>query len=86
MTRPAAADRSRPIPAHAGARLDAIEIALATLGEETRRFEQLGFELPLARCHAQRRYWSFLRALYSLPANATSQLVARSTEGESPWR
>ena len=44
------------------------------------------FELPLAHCHAQRRYWSFLRALYSLPANATSQRVARSTEGESPWR
>ena len=81
---PAAAERSRPIPSPAGARLDAIQAALVSLGEETRRLERLGFELPLARCHEQRRYWSFLHALYSLPTDVQSP--ARAADGGDPWR
>jgi hypothetical protein len=88
MTRPltAAADPSRPIPAHTGERLDVIEIALTSLSNESRRLERLGFELPLARCHAQRRYWSFLQALYSLPTDMSSRTIARGADGESSWR
>jgi hypothetical protein len=80
----AAADRSRAIPAHTGARLDAIRVALTTLGDESRRLERIGFELPLARCHEQRRYWSFLHALYSLPADTVTP--ASGVDGEWPCR
>lgn len=79
----AAADPTRPIPAHAGARLDEIRRALVSLGDESRRLERIGFELPLARCHEQRRYWSFLQALYSLPASAS---LAAGHDEEQPWR
>ncbi|HYM81486.1 MAG TPA: hypothetical protein VEY91_08745 [Candidatus Limnocylindria bacterium] len=64
----ASADCSRSIPERAGARLDAIDAALSSLDHESRRLERLGFERPLARCAAQRRYWSFLQALFSIPA------------------
>jgi hypothetical protein len=62
----AAADPHRPMPAAAAARFDAADAAVRSLREEQRRFEQLGFELPLARCHQQLRYWSFVRALHSI--------------------
>lgn len=61
------ADPARPMPATAGARLDAAQAALASLREEQRRLERLGFELPLARCHQQIRFWSFVSAVCSLP-------------------
>ena len=61
------ADSRREMPATAAARLDRIEAALASLGDEQRRLQRLGLELPLARCHQERRYWSFLRALFSVP-------------------
>ena len=81
MNRPVtpAADLARAIPAHSGARLDAIQTALVSLESETRRLERIGFELPIARCHEQRRYWSFLRALYSLP-EPTSSLAGTGDE------
>lgn len=64
----AASDRTRPMPADPGERLDAIGAALVTLDGEQRRLERLGFELPLARCHQERRYWEFLRALHHVAA------------------
>jgi hypothetical protein len=72
MTSPAAivpaADPRAEMPAGPAARLDRIEAALASIGDEQRRFERLGFETPLARCHRERRYWEFLRAVFSIPA------------------
>jgi len=61
------ADLSRPMPDAPGARLDAATAAVASLREEERRLERIGFETPLARCHQQLRYWSFVRALCLLP-------------------
>jgi hypothetical protein len=63
-------DPRRPMPERAGARLDAARAALASLHEEQRRLERLGFEAPLARCHAQLRYWQFVTGLLSLPRAA----------------
>ena len=61
-------DRARRMPASDAARCDDIEVALRTLRDERLRFERLGFERPMARCHAEIRYWSFLAALHALPA------------------
>ena len=63
-----ASDRNRPMPAIVDERLDRIDTALATLENEQRRLERLGLELPLARCHEERRYWSFLRAIHRVAA------------------
>jgi hypothetical protein len=60
------ADPLRDIPANSGAREDRIEAALATLAAEERRLERIGLALPLARCRAQRRYWTFLRGVFAL--------------------
>jgi hypothetical protein len=54
------------MPATPGARLDAARAAVASLREEQRRLERLGFELPLARCHEQLRFWSFVHAVCTL--------------------
>lgn len=67
---PAAADASRELPAGEGARLDALEAALATLREEERRLSRLGLDLALRRVREQRRYWEFLRAVMTLPRHA----------------
>ncbi len=67
------ADPTREIPASAGAREDRIAAALASLDSESRRLERLGFETPLVRVHAQRRYWTFVRALYSVADAATAE-------------
>jgi len=73
----ASADPRREIPAAAGSRSDLIEAALATLDSESRRLERLGFELPMARCREQRRYWMFLSALFSLPEATTGRRTPR---------
>ena len=78
----ASADLRREIPAAAGSRSDRIEAALATLEAESRRLERLGFELPMARCREQRRYWMFLSALFSLPEAATGRSTPR---GDASW-
>ena len=65
---PVGPDRLRAMPATPAARLDEIERSLGTLYRERERFERLGFEEPQARCHQEIRYWSFLAALHSLPA------------------
>ena len=64
----AVSDLARPMPATPVARLDAVRQAIASLAEEQHRLERLGFELPLARCHRQLRYWSFLEGLLSVAA------------------
>ena len=77
----AAADPHRPMPSGTAARRDAIHAALASLQSEQRRLARLGFELPLARCHDQLRYWRFLDGLFA---------AAESGTGPSPvtrsWR
>ncbi len=60
------ADPARPMPGSAGARLDAADAAIVALRDEQRRLQRLGFETPLARCHQQLRFWSFVRALCAL--------------------
>jgi hypothetical protein len=62
----ASADAARSMPASAGARLDAASAAVASLRQEQRRLQRMGLETPLARCHQQLRYWSFVRALCAL--------------------
>jgi len=63
----ARAPLERVMPEGAAARLDAACDTLAALRNEQRRLERLGFETPLARCHEQVRYWSFVAGLLSLP-------------------
>lgn len=62
----AAADTARAIPTGIGARQDAAHAAIVSLRDEQRRLERLGFETPLARCHQQLRFWSFVSAVCSL--------------------
>jgi hypothetical protein len=63
------ADRRRAMPENRAARHDAIHSALTSLDSEQRRLERLGFELPLARCHEETRYWNFLAAVHAIPAH-----------------
>lgn len=65
-----AADPARPMPSGAGARIDAARAAVASLREEQRRLERLGFETPLARCHRDLRFWTFVSAVCSLEPKA----------------
>ena len=60
------ADATRVMPASATARLDAASAAVASLRHEQRRLERVGFELPIARCHEQLRFWNFVHAVCSL--------------------
>lgn len=64
------ADPRRDMPRAAGARLDAADAAVASLAHEQRRLERLGFEVPLARCQQQMRFWSFVKAVCSLEPQA----------------
>ncbi len=79
-TLPPAADPRCAMPAHAGARRDAIDRALRALDDEGRRFERLGFARPLERCREARRFWTFVDALHAIApeSNATARLVART--------
>ena len=63
------------MPASSAGRLDQIQAALAALRHERSRFERLGFESPQVRCHAELRYWSFLKALHSLPGDPGPPIV-----------
>ena len=64
------ADPARAIPRSASEREWAIDAALVSLGAEERRLARLGFEVPLARCHEQRRFWEFVRAIHALDRGA----------------
>lgn len=60
----ASSDLGREMPAGAAARRDRIAAALRSLADEERRLARLGFELPLARCREQRRFWQFLDGVF----------------------
>ena len=64
------ADPLRDMPEERGEQLDRVASAIASLRDEQRRLERLGFETPLHRCHHQRRYWEFVGAVLSLDAGA----------------
>jgi hypothetical protein len=69
------------MPASAIARLDHVRAAVASLVDEQRRLERLGFELPLARCHDQLRYWRFLDGMLTA---ATGDASRRQGMGSWP--
>jgi hypothetical protein len=73
----ASADLEAEMPERAADRLDRIARALASLEKEERRLLRLGFEIPLARCHQELRYWRFLDGICSL---AHEQRSAASDE------
>lgn len=77
---PPAADPRRPMPAHAGARIDAIETALRVLEDEDRRLGRMGLDGARARCSYARRYWGFVGALVQL-ADAPASSVSGSGFG-----
>jgi len=54
------------VPAHPGARLDAIETALRVLGEEDLRLQRMGLDGARERNREARRFWGFVGALYQL--------------------
>ena len=60
------ADASREMPASVSARRDRISTAIDSLREEERRLSRLGLETPLQQCREQRRYWEFLRAVFTI--------------------
>lgn len=71
---PAAADPRRPMPAHAGARVDAIETALRVLDDEDRRLGRMGLDGARARCSYARRYWGFVGALVQLAESPVNNI------------
>ena len=77
---PAAADPRRSMPAHPGARHDAIETALHVLGEEAARLDRLGLEAPREHCREARRFWGFVGALHQL---ADQDSVAALRRGDA---
>jgi len=54
------------MPDSLAARQDHIARAMRSLRDESRRLERLGLESPLARCHQEARYWSFLSGMFAL--------------------
>jgi len=70
-----AADPRRDLPAGEAARRDVIDAAIASLQGEQRRLERIGFELPLARCHDQLRYWQFLSGMFAAAATSERPLT-----------
>ena len=78
-----ASDPRRELPTSNAARRDVIAAAIDSLKEEQRRLERIGFELPLARCADQLRYWQFLSGLYAA-AEAKPALTPRTAS--RPWR
>jgi len=61
------------MPGHRGAQLDEALATVRSLSEERRRLERLGFELPIARCHEQLRYWRFVAGVLSLSADGVDR-------------
>jgi hypothetical protein len=78
----ASADPGREMPSGEGSRRDRIDGALASLAGEAQRLERLGLAEPLERCREQLRFWSFLRALFSLSDAAPAR---RPLRGVPSW-
>jgi hypothetical protein len=66
---PALASTRRPIPEHAGERLDVIAAAVSVLAGERRRFARLGFTGGETRCDDALRFWRFVEALHHVAAH-----------------
>ena len=66
------ADPARRIPSSAAERQWQIEAALVSLRNEEQRLDRLGFELPISRCHQQRRFWEFVRAIDVMSATGST--------------
>ena len=81
FTLPAVADPRRSVPAHAGARVDAIEAALRVLGEEGERLQRLGLEGPREHCRQVRRFWGFVGAIYHLADPPAAAPAPRCGDG-----
>jgi hypothetical protein len=75
-----AADRRAPMPSDLETRIDHIDRAQASLADETRRLERIGFEDPLRRCHEERRYWNFLAAVHAMAAPVEPEMNFESTQ------
>jgi hypothetical protein len=54
------------MPDGAGARLDRVHAAVASLAAEERRLGRLGLTDAARRCRELRRYWEFLAAVFAL--------------------
>ncbi len=78
----ASADPRREIPSGEGSRRDRIDVAIASLAGEALRLERLGLAEPLERCREQLRFWSLLRALFSLSDAAPAR---RPFRGVPSW-
>ena len=74
---PTAADPRRAMPAHPGARHDAIATALHVLRDEAARLDRLGLETPLERCRKARRFWGFVGALHQLADQDSTAALRR---------
>ena len=79
----AGSDPARDIPPGLGSRLDCIHAALASLTEEERRLQRLGFEIPIARCLQAKRFWSFLDGLHE--AAVRERDISRSLREDGTW-
>jgi len=62
----ASSDTRAPMPDGAGARLDRIHAAVASLAAEERRLGRLDLTEAARRRREQRRYWEFLAAVFAL--------------------
>ena len=69
----ASSDVTRSMPESALAQLDAARVAVSSLEGEQRRLARLGFEVPMARCHQQLRYWRFVESVLSLRATGETR-------------
>ena len=77
------ADPARAIPRSASERQWQINAALASLSHEQERLDRLGFEVPLARCNQQRRFWEFVRALDGMGVTGTADNSGIDTFGRA---
>jgi Tfp pilus assembly protein PilF len=62
-------DIEREIPKSEADRQDRIAVAIATLRAEEHRLARLGLDEAARHCRQQLRYWEFLSAVFSLPAD-----------------
>jgi hypothetical protein len=62
-------DVEREMPKNEADREERIAVAIATLRAEEQRLERLGLDEAARHCRQQLRYWEFLSAVFSLPAD-----------------
>ena len=77
-------DTSARMPDGAGARVDRIEAAVASLVAEERRLARLGLVEAERRCRQHRRYWEFLAAVFTLEPDS-SECGSRPGQAAIDW-